>query len=121
MLDELSSVAFANAADFVEITGEGRVRVKPTARIPKRKRAAMIGIRAASGGVEIKLANKMQALQMLGRYLGAFACRLVDGRTASFDLSPAKLKAQVAEIVIGDFGLPELVPAEFGGTMEYNW
>ena len=73
MLDELSSVAFANAADFVEITGEGRVRVKPTARIPKRKRAAMIGIRAASGGVEIKLANKMQALQMLGRYLGAFA------------------------------------------------
>ena len=73
MLDELSSVAFANAADFVEITGEGRVQVKPTARIPKKKRAAMIGIRAASGGVEIKLANKMQALQMLGRYLGAFA------------------------------------------------
>lgn len=47
-----------------------------------------------------------------------FACRLVDGRTASFDLIPAKLKAQVAEIVIGDFGLPELVPVEFGGTME---
>ena len=46
-----------------------------------------------------------------------FACRLVDGRTASFDMIPNKLKAQVAEIVINDFGLPEMVPAEFGGTM----
>ena len=46
-----------------------------------------------------------------------FACRLVDGRTASFDLIPAKLKAPGAEIVIGDFGLPELVPVECGGTM----
>jgi lipoprotein len=46
-----------------------------------------------------------------------FACRLVDGRTASFDMIPNKLKAQVAEIVINDFGLPEMVPVEFGGTM----
>lgn len=46
-----------------------------------------------------------------------FACRLVDGRTASFDMTPNKLKAQVAEIVINDFGLPEMVPVEFGGTM----
>lgn len=46
-----------------------------------------------------------------------FACRLVDGRTTSFDMIPNKLKAQVAEIVINDFGLPEMVPVEFGGTM----
>ena len=47
-----------------------------------------------------------------------FACRVVDGRTESFDLIPAKLKPQVAEIIINDFNLPELVPVEYGGTAE---
>lgn len=46
-----------------------------------------------------------------------FACRIVEGRTA-FSAVPKKLKPQVAEIVINDFGMPELVSAEFGGTAE---
>lgn len=45
-----------------------------------------------------------------------FACRVVEGRT-EFDRVPKKLKAQVAEIIINDFGLPEIIPAEYGGTM----
>ena len=45
-----------------------------------------------------------------------FACRVVEGRT-EFDRVPAKLKAQVAEIIINDFALPEIIPAEFGGTL----
>lgn len=87
VLDELAAVAFSNAADFVEVTGEGRVRVKPTARIPRAKRAAIVGIRASSGGIEIKLANKMQALQLLGRYLGAF-----EPEAAVEDLEQARLE-----------------------------
>ena len=31
---------------------------------------------------------------------------------------PPKLKQQVADILINECGLPELVPAEFGGTEE---
>lgn len=31
---------------------------------------------------------------------------------------PNKLKQQVADILVNDCGLPELVPTEFGGTME---
>lgn len=31
---------------------------------------------------------------------------------------PAKLKAQVAEVLIDTCGLPELVPVEYGGTAE---
>ena len=46
-----------------------------------------------------------------------FACRVVEGRTA-WERVPAKLKAQVAEIIVNDFALPELVPAEYGGTAE---
>ena len=45
-----------------------------------------------------------------------FACRVVEGRT-EFNQVPAKLKAQVAEIIINDFALPEIIPEAFGGTL----
>ena len=44
-----------------------------------------------------------------------FACRVVEGRT-EFSAVPTKLKQSVADIIINDFGLPEIVPTEFGGT-----
>lgn len=44
-----------------------------------------------------------------------FAIRVVEGRTL-FDAVPAKLKTDVATILINECFLPELVPAEFGGT-----
>ena len=46
-----------------------------------------------------------------------FAQRVILGKT-EFDKVPAKLKAQVADILINECGLPELVPTEFGGTAE---
>lgn len=45
-----------------------------------------------------------------------FATRIINGKS-TFEDVPAKLKAQVAEILL-DSGLPELVPAEFGGAIE---
>lgn len=45
-----------------------------------------------------------------------FACRVIEGKT-EFDRVPAKLKAKVAEIIINDFDMPEIVPVEFGGTL----
>lgn len=44
-----------------------------------------------------------------------FAQRVILGKT-EFSKVPAKLQAQVAEILIDECGLPELVPVEFGGT-----
>lgn len=46
-----------------------------------------------------------------------FATRVILGKT-EFNSVPAKLKSQVADILINECGLPELVPAEFGGTAE---
>lgn len=46
-----------------------------------------------------------------------FAIRVVEGRT-DFKKVPNKLKQSVAEIIINDFELPELVPTEYGGTAE---
>jgi len=44
-----------------------------------------------------------------------FSCRVVEGRT-DFSVVPAKLKQQVADIIINDFALPEMIPTEYGGT-----
>ena len=46
-----------------------------------------------------------------------FACRIVEERT-QFDQVPRLPKEDVAPILINDFGMPELVPAEFGGTAD---
>lgn len=46
-----------------------------------------------------------------------FACRVIEERT-KFEQVPRLLKQQVADIIINDFGMPEIVPTEFGGTKE---
>lgn len=38
------------------------------------------------------------------------------GKAWTFSDVPAKLKQQVADVIINDCGLPELVPTELGGT-----
>ena len=44
-----------------------------------------------------------------------FAQRVILGK-CEFEQVPAKLKKQVAGILIDECGMPELVPAEYGGT-----
>lgn len=63
-------------------------------------------------GVYFKLMKGEQEMMAM-----LFACRVVEDRTP-FERVPAKLKQQVADIIINDFNLPEIVPAEYGGTME---
>ena len=46
-----------------------------------------------------------------------FAQRVILGKT-EFSGVPAKLKAKVADILINECGLPELVATEYGGSME---
>ena len=46
-----------------------------------------------------------------------FANRIIIGR-CTFEQVPKKLQNQVAEILIDECGMPELVPAEFGGTKD---
>lgn len=44
-----------------------------------------------------------------------FAQRVILGK-CEFEQVPKKLQKQVAEILVDECGMPELVPAEFGGT-----
>lgn len=48
-----------------------------------------------------------------------FANRIIIGR-CTFEQVPNKLKQQVAEILVEECGMPELVPVEFGGTKDGN-
>lgn len=40
------------------------------------------------------------------------------GKPWEFSDVPPKLKAQVADVLINECGLPDLVPAEYGGTAD---
>lgn len=46
-----------------------------------------------------------------------FAQRVILGK-CEFEQVPKKIQKQVAEILIDECGMPELVPAEFGGTKD---
>lgn len=48
-----------------------------------------------------------------------FACRIVEERT-KFEQVPRLPKQDVADILINSFGMPEIVPTEYGGTLEVN-
>ena len=62
-------------------------------------------------GIYFKLMKGAQEMMAM-----LFACRVVEERT-SFDRVPRLLKQQVADIIVNDFGMPEIVPVEYGGTL----
>ena len=75
VIQELASIAFSDIVDFVKVeivNGYPSVMIAPTKDIPARKRAAIAGIKQGANGVEVKLHNKLEALDKLGRHLGLF-------------------------------------------------
>ena len=59
----------------------------------------------------LHLIGELEMMAML------YASKIIDGKKTFADV-PTKLKAQVAEILIDECDLPELVPVEYGGTLE---
>lgn len=73
VLQELAAIAFANGADFAQVTATGSVKVAPTKELPKEKLPAIAAIKENQYGVEIKMHDKVRALELLGKHLGVFA------------------------------------------------
>ena len=71
VLKELATIGFAKITDFVGIS-DGYVIPKDTADIPKDKIGAIASIEAGQYGVKIRLNNKLDALEKIGRHLGMF-------------------------------------------------
>ena len=68
VLKELAAIAFAKATDYAE--------VKDTANLDEQQIRAIAGIKEGKFGIEVKLNNKEQALELLGRHLGMFKDKL---------------------------------------------
>lgn len=118
VLKELAKVAFANAADYARVVekeyieeikdDEGNivgqetrtykaVEIEPTNNLDKDKQAAIAGIKHGTAGIEIKLNDKIKALELIGRHLGMFTDKVeVEGKvetgTAKLDLILQQLK-----------------------------
>lgn len=75
VLQELAAIAFANGADYAKVVNSGllpTVEMIPTDELPPEKLPAIAGIKANQYGVEVKLHDKVKALELLGKYLGTF-------------------------------------------------
>ena len=71
VLKELAAIAFAKATDYAEVK-DGQVIIKDTANLAEQQIRAIAGIKGGRFGVEVKLNNNDQALDLLGRLLGMF-------------------------------------------------
>ena len=71
VLQELAAVAFSNATDYVEVR-DSTVIVKDTASLSDTQIKALSGIKESRGRIELKLNDKLKALELLGRHLGMF-------------------------------------------------
>ena len=71
VINELKAIAFSNATSFVNIKN-GVVLIDDTMNLDENIKKTIVGIKEGKNGIEIKMADKMQALEMLGRHLGMF-------------------------------------------------
>lgn len=72
VLQELAAIAFARGTDYASVSTGGVVGIKPTDELNDTQKAAVLSIKETRNGVEIKLADKVGALELLGKHLGMF-------------------------------------------------
>lgn len=73
VIKELAAVGFARGTDYSNIDTDGLVRLTPTDNLTDNQKAAVTSIKTTQTGVEIKLADKVKALELLGKHLGMFS------------------------------------------------
>lgn len=88
VVKELARIAFADATDYVQVEtrtvekNDGTelsyqtVTLTETAELSADQRAAIAGIKQGTNGVEVKLHDKIKALELLGRHIGMFNDKL---------------------------------------------
>ncbi|WP_304508931.1 terminase small subunit [Anaerotignum sp.] len=68
---ELAKIGFAKVTDFLSVY-DGHVFIKSTDEIEEEKIGAIAGIKKGANGIEVKLNDKVKALELLGKHLGMF-------------------------------------------------
>lgn len=82
VVNELVAIAFASATDFARVENNSVV-IDNTDELEEKVKKAIVGIKEGKNGIEVSMANKMQALEMLGRHLGIFKDKLELSRPTS--------------------------------------
>ena len=108
VLKELASIGFAKATDYLTIQ-DGRVLIKDTAEVSPEKLAALASIKEGMCGIEVKLADKVRALEMLSKYLGLFDGTNPEGDTQKNNLFEAIAGAAEEGIDLNE--IPEIQPS----------
>ena len=85
VLKELAKIGFAQITDFVEVDEQNNVIVRATGDIDKNKIGAIAGIKESQSGVEIKMNDKVKALELLGRHLAMFTNKQEITATVSYE------------------------------------
>ncbi|HIZ55368.1 MAG TPA: terminase small subunit [Firmicutes bacterium] len=79
IIGELSSIAFAKATDYLQITeqdtGKQVLQAIPAEQLSAGQRAAVEYVRQTSAGISVKLHDKVRALELLGKHIGLFAVK----------------------------------------------
>lgn len=71
VLAELAAVGFARATDYATVANQ-EVILTDTAGLTDRQVAAIASVRRGRNGVEVRMHDKLRALELLGRHLGMF-------------------------------------------------
>ena len=107
VVKELMRVAFADATNYVQVQprtivgADGKeiviqaVVLTATAELTDEERAAISQIKQGANGIEVKMYDKLRALELLGRHIGMFNDKL-------------ELKATVAENPFAGLSTDEL-------------
>ena len=88
VVKELARIAFADMTDYAQVetrmiekddgteVSYQAVALKETAELSAEQRAALAGIKQGANGIEVKLHDKIKALELLGRHIGMFNDKL---------------------------------------------
>lgn len=72
VLDELLALGFSDVTDYLDILDASELQLKDLSALPKTLRKAISSIKLGKNGLELKLYDKLRALELLGRYTGLF-------------------------------------------------
>ena len=88
VVKELARIAFSDMTDYAQVetrmiekddgteVSYQAVALKETAELSAEQRAALAGIKQGANGIEVKLHDKIKALELLGRHIGMFTDKL---------------------------------------------
>lgn len=92
VLAELAVIAFADRTEIAKITESGFVKFTPTDKLPAELKKIIVGIKEGKFGIEVATADKVRALELLGKHLGIFD-KSEDGHAQNSSELPGLYKA----------------------------